>query len=128
MLNMIRIECIIGKIVLKPKEAQVFFRGLSMRFKQGRTPSVAQKDIEFILTEVELSQSDLLAAASGDLPRVKWIVHATVLVKYLEICSKKSFPIHWGTFQLTHEPLLEPPELLADAMKKPDFRTMNLEQ
>ena len=35
-----------------------------------------------------------------------------------EIRSQKSISIHWGTFQLTHEPFLEPPELLADAMKK----------
>jgi L-ascorbate metabolism protein UlaG (beta-lactamase superfamily) len=48
-----------------------------------------------------------------------------------KIRSQKSIPIHWGTFQLTHEQLLEPPELLADAMKKtglPDdeFRSMKI--
>ncbi len=35
-----------------------------------------------------------------------------------DIKSKKSIPIHWGTFQLTHEPFLEPPALLEDEMKK----------
>ena len=55
-----------------------------MRFKRGLTPSVAQRDIEFILAEVELSQIDLRSASSVDLPRATWIVHATVLVKYQE--------------------------------------------
>ena len=31
--------------------------------------------------------------------------------------AEKSIPIHWGTFQLTHEPFLEPPKLLAKAME-----------
>ncbi len=35
-----------------------------------------------------------------------------------DIRSKKSIPIHWGTFQLTHEPFLEPPKLLKAAMVK----------
>jgi L-ascorbate metabolism protein UlaG (beta-lactamase superfamily) len=53
---------------------------------------------------------------------------AQAVLVHQEIRSQKSIQIHWGTFQLTHEPFLEPPELLADAMKKTDFRTMNLEQ
>ena len=35
-----------------------------------------------------------------------------------EIRSQISISIHWGTFQLTHEPFFEPAELLVDAMKK----------
>ena len=41
----------------------------------------------------------------------------SVLV-HQEIRLQKSISIHWVTFQITHEPFLEPPELLADAMKK----------
>ncbi len=35
-----------------------------------------------------------------------------------DINSEKSIPIHWGTFQLTHEPYLEPPILLENEMSK----------
>ncbi len=34
-----------------------------------------------------------------------------------DIRSALSIPIHWGTFQLTHEPFLEPIQLLAEATK-----------
>lgn len=34
-----------------------------------------------------------------------------------DIQSQFSIPIHWGTFQLTHEPFLEPVQLLAEATK-----------
>ena len=37
---------------------------------------------------------------------------------HLEVRSAQSLPIHWGTFQLTIEPLLEPPRLLREEMKK----------
>lgn len=33
-----------------------------------------------------------------------------------DLKAARSIPIHWGTFQLTHEPFLEPPRLLAEAM------------
>ena len=54
----------------------------------------------------------------------------SVLV-HKEIRSQKSIPIHWGTFQLTHEPFLEPPELLLQAMreyrvKKTQFRALKI--
>ena len=35
-----------------------------------------------------------------------------------DVRSKKSIPVHWGTFQLSYEPFLEPPALLAEALKK----------
>ena len=35
---------------------------------------------------------------------------------HLEVGAEQSMPIHWGTFQLTIEPILEPAELLVDAM------------
>lgn len=35
---------------------------------------------------------------------------------HIDIQSQQSLPIHWGTFQLTHEPLLEPPALLQRAL------------
>ncbi len=35
-----------------------------------------------------------------------------------DLASVKSIPIHWGTFQLSHEPLLEPIELLQQEMVK----------
>ena len=53
-----------------------------MSFKQEPTPSVAQRDIEFILAEVVLSQIDLRFASSADVTRATWIGHATVLVQY----------------------------------------------
>ena len=43
---------------------------------------------------------------------------AQAVLVHNEIRSQKSIPILWGTFQLTHEPFLEPPELLVQAMKK----------
>lgn len=50
-----------------------------------------------------------------------------------DIQAQKSIPIHWGTFQLSHESFLEPPELLAESMKKygladDDFRGMKIGQ
>lgn len=35
---------------------------------------------------------------------------------HIDVKSLQSFPMHWGTFQLTHEPLLEPPALLRQAL------------
>jgi N-acyl-phosphatidylethanolamine-hydrolysing phospholipase D len=34
-----------------------------------------------------------------------------------DLKSKQSLGIHWGTFQLTAEPILEPPQLLKEALK-----------
>ena len=36
--------------------------------------------------------------------------------------SKQSLGIHWGTFQLTAEPILEPPQLLEEALEKAGIR------
>ena len=35
-----------------------------------------------------------------------------------DVRSKKSIPVHWGTFQLSYEPFLGPPTLLAEVHKK----------
>jgi N-acyl-phosphatidylethanolamine-hydrolysing phospholipase D len=35
---------------------------------------------------------------------------------FQEIRAERAIPIHWATFQLTHEPYLEPPRLLQEAM------------
>ena len=37
-----------------------------------------------------------------------------------EIASRQSFGMHWGTFQLTSEPMLEPPQRLAEALQAAD--------
>lgn len=37
---------------------------------------------------------------------------------HLEVKARQSIPVHWGTFQLTTEPILEPPRLLTSEMKK----------
>ena len=37
---------------------------------------------------------------------------------HVDIKSRQTLPIHWGTFHLTHEPFLEPPELLQQAVEK----------
>ncbi len=37
---------------------------------------------------------------------------------HLEVGAEQSLPIHWGTFQLTIEPILEPPRLLVEEMQK----------
>ena len=71
-----------GKNSFKTKRSASIFQWLSMRFKEGPTPSVAQKEIESILAEVELSQIDLWSASSANVPRATWIGHATVLVQY----------------------------------------------
>jgi N-acyl-phosphatidylethanolamine-hydrolysing phospholipase D len=37
---------------------------------------------------------------------------------HLEVGAQQSLPIHWGTFQLTIEPLLEPAQLLVEEMQR----------
>ncbi len=37
---------------------------------------------------------------------------------HLEVKARQSLPIHWGTFQLTTEPILEPAQLLISEMNK----------
>jgi N-acyl-phosphatidylethanolamine-hydrolysing phospholipase D len=44
---------------------------------------------------------------------------------HLEVGAEQSLPIHWGTFQLTIEPILEPPQLLTEEMRR---RGLPLEQ
>ena len=48
-----------GKNSLKTKRSASIFQWLSVLFKEGPTPSVAQRDIEFILAEKVSSQIDL---------------------------------------------------------------------
>ena len=53
------------------------------------------------------------------------------IAAHLDLQSKKSIGIHYGTFQLTAEPREEPPELLKKEMKKlgipkDDFITLEL--
>ena len=43
---------------------------------------------------------------------------AQAVLVHQDLRAQKSVPIHWATFQLSHEPFLEPPELLAETMKK----------
>jgi len=40
---------------------------------------------------------------------------------HLEVGAEQSLPIHWGTFQLTIEPILEPAQLLVDEMEQRDL-------
>ena len=44
---------------------------------------------------------------------------------HLEVNAQQSLPIHWGTFQLTIEPILEPAQLLVEEMNR---RGLDLEQ
>jgi N-acyl-phosphatidylethanolamine-hydrolysing phospholipase D len=44
---------------------------------------------------------------------------------HLEVKAQQSLPIHWGTFQLTIEPILEPAQLLIEEM---NHRGLDLEQ
>ena len=44
---------------------------------------------------------------------------------HLEVKAQQSLPIHWGTFQLTIEPILEPAQLLVEEMNQ---RELPLEQ
>jgi len=37
---------------------------------------------------------------------------------HMDIHSKKTIGMHWGTFTLTDEPILEPPERLATELKR----------
>jgi N-acyl-phosphatidylethanolamine-hydrolysing phospholipase D len=37
---------------------------------------------------------------------------------HLEVRARQSLPIHWGTFQLTIEPILEPAQLLVEEMQR----------
>ena len=62
-----------GKNSFKSKRSGSIYQRLSMRFKQEPTPSVAQRDIEFILAEKVSSQIDLRCASSADVPRATWI-------------------------------------------------------
>ncbi len=43
---------------------------------------------------------------------------AEAVLIHQDVRSEKSMPIHWGTFQLTSEPFLEPPALLEVAMQE----------
>ena len=50
---------------------------------------------------------------------------------HLEVRAQQSLPIHWGTFQLTIEPLLEPAQLLVEEMQRrglpaAQFRPVNI--
>ena len=58
-----------GKNSFKTKRSTSIFQWLSMRFKEGPTPSVSQKDIESIIADVELSQIYLSSVSSVDVPR-----------------------------------------------------------
>ena len=40
---------------------------------------------------------------------------------HLEVKAQQSMPIHWGTFQLTIEPILEPGQLLVEEMNRRDI-------
>lgn len=40
---------------------------------------------------------------------------------HLEVKAQQTLPIHWGTFQLTIEPMLEPSQLLVEEMKRRDL-------
>jgi len=40
---------------------------------------------------------------------------------HLEVRAQQSLPIHWGTFQLTIEPILEPAQLLREEMARRDL-------
>ena len=44
---------------------------------------------------------------------------------HLEVRAQQSLPIHWGTFQLTIEPVLEPAQLLVEEMQR---RELNAQQ
>ena len=44
---------------------------------------------------------------------------------HVELGAQQSMPIHWGTFQLTIEPFMEPPQLLVEEMRR---RGLPLEQ
>ena len=37
---------------------------------------------------------------------------------HIDVRSQQSMPMHWGTFQLTHEPVFEPSELLLQELQK----------
>jgi len=50
---------------------------------------------------------------------------------HLEVRAQQSLPIHWGTFQLTIEPVLEPAQLLVEEMQRrglkvQQFRPVNI--
>ncbi len=44
------------------------------------------------------------------------ICPAEAVAMHSDIRARRSFGIHWGTFQLTAEPVLEPPRLLRQAV------------
>ncbi|BCL60355.1 MBL fold metallo-hydrolase [Desulfomarina profundi] len=46
---------------------------------------------------------------------------AQAILIHRDIISKLSIPIHWGTFQLTHEPFFEPPRLLKTILKSEKY-------
>jgi N-acyl-phosphatidylethanolamine-hydrolysing phospholipase D len=37
---------------------------------------------------------------------------------HLDVRAQQSMPIHWGAFQLTHEPILEPPQQLREELER----------
>lgn len=54
----------------------------------------------------------------------RWFMHTQhvdseqAVMIHQDVRAKRSFGIHWGTFELADEPLDEPPGLLREAVKK----------
>ena len=51
---------------------------------------------------------------------------AQAVIAFGELGARKFVPMHWGTFQLSDEPMNEPPRLLREAMATETSRIIEL--
>jgi L-ascorbate metabolism protein UlaG (beta-lactamase superfamily) len=51
---------------------------------------------------------------------------AQAVLAFGELGARKLVPMHWGTFQLSDEPMAEPPQLLREAMGTESARILGL--
>ena len=76
------------------------------------------KDIGDRLGPFELAMIPIGAYAPRYFMESVHIDPAEAVEIHVEVGAEKSLPIHWGTFQLTIEPFLEPPQLLLEATRE----------
>ena len=100
---------------MQSKDFRFFFRGDSGY-------SAVFKDIGQKVGPFDLAAIPIGAYEPRWFMRYHHISPEEALQVHLDIGSKKSVAIHWGTFILTDEPLDEPPKRMKKALKEKGLR------